>query len=290
MTAGEGTAAARPPLGVLAPWLERLVGLDGDAVSGVIVACSGGADSLALLALACAARLEPVAVYVDHGLRSAAARDFEVVAAAAERLGATRAVRIGIERPIEGGANLEARARAARYRVLEAARSDYRAATILVGHTADDQAETLLLNMLRGAGSPGLAAMAVRRDRLVRPMLGLRRADTREICALLGLTPVEDAMNSETRFRRVWLRREVMPRLESGAGRDISEVLNRQAAILREESDHLDALGAAALAAAGEPPSAEVLGALAPAVARRAVGCGWVIPRSRPSTSTRCWR
>lgn len=268
--------------GVLATWLERLVGLEGlagasdigpggGAGSGVVVACSGGADSLALLALACAGRLAPVAVYVDHGLRAAAESDFAVVVAAAERLGARRAVRIGVASPIEGGSNLEARARAARYRSLEAVRSDSGAATILVGHTGDDQAETLLLNLLRGSGSPGLAAMAVRRDRVVRPMLRLRRSDTREICALLGLAPVEDAMNSETRFRRVWLRREVMPRLESGAGRDISGVLNRQAALLREESDYLDALGAAALAESGEPPSSDVLGALPAPVARRAV-------------------
>jgi len=237
----------------------------------VIVACSGGADSLALLALACAAGLESVAVYVDHGLRRTSAGEFTVVAAAAERLGAAGAVLAAPATPIEVGPNLEARAREVRYACLERARSDAGAVAILVGHTGDDQAETLLLNLLRGAGSPGLAGMAVRRGRIVRPMLALRRSDTREICALLRLTPVDDPMNSEVRFRRVWLRREVIPRLESGAGRDLAIVLNRQAAIMREESDYLDALGADALAAAGLPPSAAVLAALSPTVARRAL-------------------
>lgn len=275
-------SSARPPLGVLDPWIGRLEGLEGfsaatgddrtdDSECHVIVACSGGADSLALLALACAGGLDPIAVYVDHGLRPASSRDYAVVEAAAQHLGAAGSALVEPETPIGPGPNLEARARTARYASLERVRHDTAAAAILVGHTGDDQAETLLLNLLRGAGSPGLAAMAVRRDRIVRPMLGLRRADTREICARLGLAPVEDAMNSESRFRRVWLRREVIPRLESGVGRDLVGLLNRQAAILREESEYLDALGADALARAGVPPSSEVLGALPPAVARRAV-------------------
>ena len=270
-------SGARSREGILDPWLRRLEGLDElhepDVVGGrrVIVACSGGADSLALLALALAAGLEVVAAYVDHGLRPTSAGEFEVVEAAAERLGAAGAVGAAPATPIEVGPNLEARARTARYESLERVRSDAGAAAILVGHTGDDQAETLLLNLLRGAGSPGLAAMAVRRDRIVRPMLGLRRSDTLEICARLRLTPVEDPMNSESRFRRVWLRREVIPRLESGAGRDLAGVLNRQAAILREESEYLDALGADALVGAGVPPSASALDALSPTVARRAV-------------------
>ncbi len=282
MIPADKPSAERAAANVLAPWIARLVGLEGlDAIGGddsaagrrsdVVVACSGGADSLALLALACAAGLRPTAAYVDHGLRPTSAGDFAVVAAASERLGAVGAVLVAPVARIEAGPNVEARARVARYESLERARRECGARVILVGHTADDQAETLLLNLLRGSGSAGLAAMAVRRDRIVRPMLSLHRADTREICARLRLVPLEDPMNSETRFRRVWLRREVIPRLESGAGRDLVGVLNRQAAILREESDYLDAVGAAALADAGEPPSSKVLSALPIPVARRAV-------------------
>lgn len=265
----------------LAPWVARLVGveglngLDADGLPGerpcVVVGCSGGADSLALLALACAADLDPIAVYVDHGLRQGTAREAAVVERAAERLGAAGMIRAEVDAVIEPGPNLEARARDARYGMLERARSSRDAAAVLVGHTADDQAETVMLNLLRGSGSAGLAAMAVRRDRIVRPILGLRRADTREICARLGLVPVADPMNSQARFRRVWLRREVLPRLERGAGRDLGEVLARQAALMREESDYLDAVAASAAAGLGDPPSAAALAALPAALARRVV-------------------
>ena len=261
---------------LLEPWLKRLRGVDAlgaheAEAGGVIVACSGGADSLALLALACAAGLSPTAVYVDHGLRAGTAGEAVAVDAAARRLGARSAPPVRPAARIDPGPNLEARARAARYEALEVARRDLGVGTVLVGHTADDQAETMLLNLLRGAGSAGLAGMAVRRGRIVRPMLGLRRADTREICARLGLITVEDPMNSDTRFRRVWLRREVIPRLEHGAGRDLTEVLARQAELMREESDLLDSLAARALADAGDPPVASELIRLPPAIARRAV-------------------
>ena len=278
---------------VMAPWIGRVRGLgDGQAAlgeewyaaaceagshdgagreRGPIVGCSGGADSLALLALACAAGLEPVAVYVDHGLRSGTEHEVSVVEQAASMLGAAGAVVAEPDTPIADGANLEARARDARYRALERVRAERGAGVVMVGHTADDQAETVLLNLLRGAGSAGLAAMAFRRDTLVRPMLGLRRADTREICARLGLVPVEDPMNSQARFKRVWLRREVLPRLESGAGRDLTGILARQASLMREESDLLDAAATDALELAGDPPSAKAIVALPAALARRAV-------------------
>jgi tRNA(Ile)-lysidine synthase len=234
----------------------------------VVVACSGGADSLALLALAAAAGIEVVAVHVDHGLRAGSDADFAVVRQAAARLGVPATMsRV----TIAPGPNLEARARDARYDALEHARSAAGASVVLVGHTADDQAETVLLNLLRGSASAGLAAMAACQGTIVRPILGLRRRDTREICARLRFAPVADPMNGETRFRRVWLRREVLPLLEAGANRDLRALLARQAEVLRDESDLLDALAADALAAAGDPPRVRDLGALDPAVARRAV-------------------
>ncbi len=254
----------------LRTWLEHLPLLDELAVSGapVIVACSGGADSLALLALAAGAGCAAVAVHVDHGLRPGSDADFPIVAAAAERLGVA-ATRSRVT--FAAGANLEARARDARYAALEQARAESGASVVLVGHTADDQAETVLLNLLRGSASAGLAAMAARQGAIVRPLLGLRRRDTLEICARLQFAPVVDPMNGDTRFRRVWLRREVLPLLEAGAHRDLRALLARQAEVMRDESDLLDALATRALAAAGDPPAVRELAALEPAIARRAL-------------------
>ncbi|MCZ7528166.1 MAG: tRNA lysidine(34) synthetase TilS [Acidimicrobiia bacterium] len=221
---------------------------------------------MALAVLATAAGLEPVAVHVDHGLRPGSEGDATAVAAACGRLGIPWE---GRRVAVAPGANLEARAREARYGALELARRQLGASAVLVGHTADDQAETVLLNLLRGSGSTGMAGMPVRRGSLVRPLLDLRRGDTREICALMGLAPVDDPMNADSRYRRVWLRRELVPALERGAARDLVPVLARQAEVLREESDYLDEVARAAWG--GEAPRAADLTALPPALARRAV-------------------
>jgi tRNA(Ile)-lysidine synthase len=260
-----GTASA------LAPFVRRLAALD-DVDGRVIVGCSGGADSLALLALVRASRRATCAVYVDHGLR-AGAHDADVVAGAAARFGADFcAVRVDIA----AGGNLEARARDARYAALEQVRAERQAAAILVGHTRDDQAETVLLNLLRGSGTSGLAGMPARRGNLRRPLLGFRRAETREICAQLGLAPVEDLMNDDVRYRRVWLRREIIPQLERDARRDLVEVLARQADLVRDDSEYLDGL-AAALLDPGAVQDAGRLTAAPVALARRAVR-SWLGP------------
>jgi tRNA(Ile)-lysidine synthase len=244
-----------------------------DVTAPVVVGCSGGADSLALLALAVDAGLAPIAVHVDHGLRPGSDREAAVVADAAARLGArfdARRVKVA------EGANLEARARAARYDALEAARVEHSATAVLVGHTADDQAETVVLNLLRGSGSAGLAGMPVRRGHVVRPLLGSRRTDVRAECARRGLVPVDDPSNDDLAFRRNWVRHEVLPLLERGAGRDLTPVLARQAEVLRAESDFLDALARAAWP--GEAGArARDLAALPEPLARRAVRC-WVGP------------
>jgi tRNA(Ile)-lysidine synthase len=267
----DGRALPRSPLGSsLGTWLDRVPMLEPLAGTGapVVVACSGGADSLALLALAAAAGIDVVAVHVDHGLRAGSDADFAVVRQAAARLGVPATMsRV----TITPGPNLEARARDARYDALQQARAAAGASIVLVGHTADDQAETVLLNLLRGSASAGLAAMAARQGTIVRPILGLRRRDTLEVCARLALAPVVDPMNGEPRFRRVWLRREVLPLLEAGANRDLRALLARQAEVMRDESDLLDALASDALAAAGDPPRVRDLAAVDPAVARRAV-------------------
>ena len=220
--------------------------------TSVTCAVSGGPDSLALLALAVAAGCEVTAVHVDHQLRPESAAEALVAAQAAATLGVT----LMTERVVVGaGPNLEARARAARHAVLPEG--------TLLGHTADDQAETMLLNLLRGAGLDGLAAMGPD-DR--RPILALRRSETVGLCAALGLDPVHDPSNDDPSIRRNRVRHEVLPLLAEVAGRDVVPVLARQAALLREAADLL-----AAEAGALDVTDAAALASAPPALARVAV-------------------
>ena len=213
---------------------------------------SGGPDSLALLALASFAGCRVTAVHVDHGLRPGGADDAEVVAGAARRFGASFESHVLV---VEGGANLEERARGARQRVLGPG-----AAT---GHTMDDQAETVLINLLRGAATDGLAAM---RPGLRHPLLALRRAETHAVCRLLGLRPVHDPTNDDRRFLRNRVRQELLPLCNALAGRDVVPLLARQAGLMAEECDLLDAM-----AATVDATAAGALAGAPPALARRAV-------------------
>jgi tRNA(Ile)-lysidine synthase len=256
----------------LSPTLDDLA--DG---APVVVGCSGGADSLALLALACDHGLDVHAVYVDHGLRAGTGHDAATVIAAAARFGA----RVRVEHvDVGAGSNLESRARDARYAALERVRAEVGAVAILVAHTRDDQAETVLLQMLRGAGATGLAGMAPARGFVRRPLLELRRRETHELCARLGLAPVYDPMNDDLRHRRVWLRREVIPRLERGADRDLVEVLARQAELLREDDELLETLVDGC-----DPEDAAAVASLPRALARRVVR-RWLTTPSAPSVAT----
>jgi tRNA(Ile)-lysidine synthase len=236
-------------------------------VPPVVVACSGGADSVALLALAVDAGLRPVAVHVDHCLRAGSASEADHVRAVAGRLGAEfRSART----PVDAGPNLEARARDARYGALERARVEVGADVVLVGHTADDQAETVLLNVLRGAAATGLGGMAPRHGTLVRPLLDVRRSETGALCTGLGLDVLVDPMNDDRAFRRVAIRHDVLPLLSSLAERDLVPVLARQAAILRSDSEYLDEL-AASMWPGVDGTRAAALAALPEPLARRAV-------------------
>ncbi len=262
MARPRGVAAADPRARLRA----RLIGLD-DVAAPVVVGCSGGADSLALLALAADRELEPIAVHVDHALRPRSAQESEIVADHAARLG----VRFRAETvTVQAGPNVEARARAARYEALERAREQFGAPAILVGHTADDQAETVILNLLRGSGSAGLAGMPTSRGSIVRPLLEIRRADTVELCAALGFEPLHDPSNDDLSLRRNWVRHEILPALAEGAQRDLVPVLTRQAALLRQESDYLDSLARAAWPIDTATPTS-VLAAMPAVLARRAV-------------------
>ena len=222
------------------------------AGTSVTCAVSGGADSLALLVLAVAAGCEATAVHVDHGLRPGSAREGDLVADVAARLGARfRAEAV----EVAPGSNLEARARAARSAVLPA--------DALTGHTAEDRVETVLLNLVRGAGPTGAAGIA-RSPR--RPLLDLRRADTVAVCAAIGVTPFEDPSNADPAFRRNRVRREVLPLLADVAERDVVAVLARQADLFAE----VDAL-LHELAGEVDPTSARALAAAPAAVARTAI-------------------
>lgn len=213
--------------------------------STVTCAVSGGADSLALLVLAVHAGCSVEAVHVDHGLRPGSADEALVVEAAARRFGARfRAERV----QVVPGPNLEARLRTARYAVLPP--------DVLTGHTADDQAETVLLNLLRGAGTSGLGGMRPNR----RPILLLRRHETEGLCRALGLVPVEDPSNSSAEFRRNRVRHELLPLAQDIAQRDVTALINRTAALARDDDALLEELAAAinatdarALAAAPRP-------------------------------------
>ena len=220
--------------------------------SPLTCAVSGGPDSLALLALATAAGCQVTAVHVDHGLRPGSAEEAEVVERACRRFGA-RFVPERVE--IAPGPNLEARARAARGSVLP-----HDAAT---GHTADDQAETILVNLLRGAGRDGLAGM---RPGLRHPILALRRSETHRLCTALGLDTVDDPSNADPAHVRNRLRHEALPLLGDIARRDVAMVLARQAEVLREEADLLDELCSEL-----DPTDARALAGAPVPLARRAI-------------------
>ena len=212
----------------------------------VDVAVSGGADSLALLVLARAAGLDAVVHHVDHGLRPSSGRDADVVRAVADGLG----VPVVVHRvTVAPGANLEARAREARFAAMPPG--------VLTGHTADDRAETVLINLLRGAGTRGLSAMG---PSPTRPLLALRRSDTRTLCDALGIEPVHDETNDEPRFVRNRVRAEMLPLAADIARRDpvplilrTADVLGDDEALLDELSRGIDPTDATALAAAPAP-------------------------------------
>lgn len=229
-------------------------------------AVSGGADSTALLVLAVSAGLVVTAVHVDHGLRQGSSSEADVVRANALRLGAAfRAEQLGLL----DGPNLEARAREARYAVLPP--------DVLTGHTADDQAETVLVNLLRGASTSGLAAMQPGHRH---PILSLRRSETVQLCTALALPVVHDPSNLESRHLRNRVRHELLPLMAQLSQRDLAPILARQAGLARDDDDLLNTL-----AAALDPTDARGLAAAPVALARRAVR-QWLAGAHPPDAAT----
>jgi len=222
---------------------SALTGLEPGAT--VLVALSGGADSLALAAAtafeAPKRGLRAASLTVDHGLQDGSTDAAAAAAAKAEALGLEARV-ARVEVGAAGGP--EAAAREARYGALADGARAIGAAAILTGHTLDDQAETVLLGLARGAGATSLQGMAeasvLEGVALLRPLLGVRRVTTRAACAAEGLEPWDDPHNADPRFARVRVRETVLPVLESELGPGIAEALARTAAQLREDAEAFD--------------------------------------------------
>ncbi len=214
-------------------------------------AVSGGADSSALLILASMTGEELVAHHVDHGLRPNGSTESERVAQLADQVGAKfRSVALSLD----DGPNLEARARSARFGVLPH--------NVLTGHTADDQAETIILHLLRGGGPDALAGMGDGQH----PIIKLRRTDTESVCQIFEWKPVEDPTNDDPRFRRNRIRHEVLPLLNEVADRDVVPLLVRAGEIAAKDTELLDLL-----AQEIDVTDAAMLASAPTALARRAI-------------------
>jgi len=214
-------------------------------------AVSGGADSSALLILASLTGSPVIAYHVDHGIRPNGSAERDRVSELADRVNA------GFEAltlELKDGPNLEARARTARFAALPQ--------TVLTGHTSDDQAETILLHLLRGGGLDASAGMRQKHH----PLLTLRRADTERICDLFGWEPVNDPTNTDPRFRRNRVSNEVIPLLNDINERDVVPLLTRAGKVAQNDRDFLDEL-----AEEIDPTDAASLTAAPLPLARRAI-------------------
>ncbi|MFG1870033.1 tRNA lysidine(34) synthetase TilS [Micromonospora arborensis] len=271
-------AALAPPVAAIRVAVRRaLTGLPSGGP--VLVACSGGADSLALAAATVfvAPRLGRAAAFVtvDHGLQDGSAERAEAVANWARGVGFASATVVPVEvagRP--GGP--EAAAREARYEALTEAARQQDAVAVLTGHTRDDQAETVLLALARGAGPRGLAGMPARRDLagvpLLRPLLEIGREQTRAACVALGLSPWQDPHNTDPSYTRSRVRADLLPALVRALGPGVVDNLARTARLVAADNAALDELAATALAAARCPGgglSVPALVGLVPAVRGR---------------------
>ncbi|RKN10072.1 tRNA lysidine(34) synthetase TilS [Streptomyces radicis] len=258
----------------------------------VIAACSGGADSMALAsALAFEAPRVGVragAVTVDHGLQAGSGARAREVAERLASLGLDPVDAVAVE--VGRGGGPEAAARTARYAALDAVAERYRATAVLLGHTRDDQAETVLLGLARGSGTRSLAGMAAvslgpsgakgpgangsgdPAHRYRRPFLAIDRQTTRKACLVQSLPVWDDPHNADPSFTRSRVRHEALPVLEKALGRGVVEALARTARLSRDDADALDAWALEAQRAATRPDGTLEIAALRtlpPAVRRR---------------------
>ncbi len=236
----------------------------------VLAACSGGPDSLALAAALAAeaprSGRRAGAVVVDHALQVGSAEQASRAAKACAQLGLdpVEVVTVSVH---ARGLGPEGAARQARHAALEEVAARVGASAIALGHTLDDQAETVLLGLGRGSGARSLAGMPRRRGLLIRPLLGVRRSTTVAACAAWGLEPWLDPHNSDPRFTRSRVRSDVLPLLEDVLGPGVAEALARTATLLRADADALDAWAATVR----DPSDVNVLGELPAAIRRRVI-------------------
>lgn len=235
------------------------------------VGLSGGPDSLALAAVA--AQLRPTtALIVEHGLQADSGEIAEIARQQALAVGCVDARVLSVQ--VDGAGGPEAAARTARYRALQA----HRDGPVLLAHTLDDQAETVLLGLSRGSGARSIAGMRPYDPPWCRPLLGVRRSVTQAACAELSLSCWRDPHNTDRRFVRARLRHEVLPLLEDVLNGGVAEALARTAIALREDTDLIDALAVQALA---QVSMDDVLSARAlielPDPVRRRVIRGWLL-------------
>jgi len=211
----------------------------------VLVSCSGGPDSVCLLySLWHLRRLFKIRLAVfhfDHRLRPDSAKDAAYVRRLAERLRLPFHLRTAEDEP-KKGRSVEAWATVARGNAANGVRREIGAKTTAEGHTLDDQAETVLLNLIRGSGLEGIAGIDPGRGgrgRHVQPLIDVERSDVEAFCRALHLRPRRDPMNEDRRFLRVAIRHEVMPVLERATGRGIKRSISRSADLLRADRDEL---------------------------------------------------
>ena len=247
---------------------------DLDPGDTVVVACSGGADSLALLSATVfeghKQALRVVGATVDHGLQEGSAERAAAVVEQMAGLGVDETVsaRVRVE---GGGMGPEAAARHARYAVLDQVAERFGAALVLLGHTRDDQAETVLLGLTRGSGGRSLAGMRRGYDRYRRPLLDVPRADTVAACRAEGIEFWTDPHNTDPAYLRSRVRQRVLPVLEAELGPGVTETLARTADLLRRDMEALDRQADTAYDAlrADDGLSLTALAGLDPAIASR---------------------
>jgi tRNA(Ile)-lysidine synthase len=213
--------------------------------SAVLVAVSGGPDSLCLLhslvRLRRLLRISPVAFHFDHRLREGSELDAVYVRRQAANLGAPFELRTADSKP-RRGQSVEAWARAVRYESMAQALEGLGGGVVALGHTADDQAETVLMALVRGGGLESISAMSPVTGSVVRPLLNVTREETVAFCRALGLRPRRDPMNEDPAYLRVALRTRAIPIIEKALGRNVRGTLARTAALLRQDAELLDEL------------------------------------------------
>jgi len=222
-----------------------------EAGDSVLVAVSGGADSLvlayAVLKESAANAIRTVAVTVDHQLQEKSAEQAEKVSCQLREMGYQNVYVKKVVVSTESG--IEAGARSARYQAISEVAQQEKITKVLLGHTRDDQAETVLLGLARGSGARSLSGMATENDLFIRPLLAITREQTEQACREVDLEFWNDPHNLNTEFSRVKVRLNVLPVMEKNLGPGISAALARSAALLRDDADALDSMAAEAAAA-----------------------------------------